>query len=93
MTTFSTAHLNAQLSFHLTAKSCYPTIERINDLCNDTYYTLSMVDKLEEEKRRNLQKNEGDNEDPTAAKSSQEVKQQGQEEDDYYEEGNGGATD
>ena len=52
-----------------------------------------MVDKLEEEKRRNLQRNEGDNEDPTADMSSQEVKQQGQEEDDYYEEGNGGATD
>ena len=32
-----------------------------------------MVDKLEEEKRRNLQRNEGGNEDPTAAKSSQEV--------------------
>ena len=52
-----------------------------------------MVDKLEEEKRRKLQKNEGGNEDPTAAIFSKEVKHQGQEEDDYYEEGNGGATD
>jgi hypothetical protein len=52
-----------------------------------------LVDKLEEEKRRNLQRNEGGNEDPTADIHSQEVKQQGQEEDDYYEEGNGGATD
>jgi hypothetical protein len=46
-----------------------------------------MVDKLEEEKSRNLQRNEGGNEDPTAAISSQELKQQGlegQEEDDYY---------
>ena len=54
---------------------------------------INMVDKLEEEKRRNLQRNEGGNEDPTADIPSQEVKQQGQEEDDYYEEGNGGATD
>jgi hypothetical protein len=88
-----TTHLNAQLSFHLTAKSCCPAIERLNDLCDDTYYKLSMADRLEEEKRRNLQKNEAGNEDPTAAKSSKEVKRQGQEEDDYYEEGNGGATD
>jgi hypothetical protein len=61
-----------------------------------TYFTLSMVDKLEGEKRRKLQRNEDGNEDPTAPISSQELKhqgQEGQEEDDYYEEGNGGATD
>ena len=52
-----------------------------------------MVDKLEEEKRRKLQKNEVGKEDPTAARYSKEGKHQGQEEDDYYEEGNGGATD
>jgi uncharacterized protein YabE (DUF348 family) len=73
------------------------SLKTINPLCDDTYYTLSMVDKLEEEKRTNLQRNEGGNEDPTAAMSSKEVKQQGlegrEEEDDYYEEGNGGATD
>ena len=54
-----------------------------------------MVDKLEGEKRRKLQRNEGGNEDPTAPISSQEVQhqgQEGQEEDDYYEQGNGGAT-
>ena len=38
-----------------------------------------MEDKLEEENRRKLQRNEDGNEDPTAAISSQEIKQQGQE--------------